>query len=323
MIGATYQVQVIGPAWQGYLPSMGIDDHGRVAGCTYYYGEQTYTRAWTYDPAVGYLLSGGENSTVGGVSPDGTIAGSYFGVPTILDWAGNPTLLFPNISGAFMSVNRNDVCAGYIIDHNDNMTQKAVLYDAAGNWTVLGQPGMAGSAAYGINDNGLVVGHATDDTGVHAFLWNGQMTYLPAPEGYGAIAVGVNNNQTMVGYAIAPDDQFLPMIWTNTPGVTYKIPELPSGYSDALASAVNDKGTVVGSMWAPGGRPHAFVYTPERGILDLNALRWPNVKGYTLVSAGAINSKGQIVGIAELHDNYLAFVATPIGVRPNRGAVDH
>jgi uncharacterized membrane protein len=315
----TYQIKILGPAWQNQLPCMGIDDNNRVAGTSVNNGGgHVDYRAWTYDPSNGFLLSPEQYSTINAVSRDGTLAGSFFGTPTVFDWLGNATMVFPNIPGSFMAVNSHHDLAGYIFDANNNWIQTAVVYDHEGNWVTLRNPNTpmyAGSAAYGINDNGAVVGSAENVLGsATGFLWTGQMTYLPGPDGNSTVAVSINNNNEIVGYTVTPTDQVLPIRWVSTPSTTkYTVMALPTGYDSGFAGAMNGKGSIVGTMWSGQGLNigRAFLWTPSRGLIDLNDLKAPNSRVYNLVSANAINESGSIAGIAEVNGQLRAYLAVP------------
>ena len=90
---------------------------------------------------------------------------------------------------------------------------------ADGQATPLGTlPGSTGARAFGINNDGQVVGAADFD----AFLWkNGQMTALPAlvttSTGIGSSAADINNLGQIVGRSASTTDGFNPhaVIWTH------------------------------------------------------------------------------------------------------------
>ena len=101
------------------------------------------------------------------------------------------------------------------------------------------------------------------------------------------------------------------------PPVTYRLTWVdvdPVG----LGVDMNDSGVMVGYDWnSPDGRPRAFLYTTERGVIDLNTLipaGDPNGDVY-LESASGINNSGQVVGGGSRYENgkrkYVAFRFTP------------
>lgn len=319
--GSAYTIKVLGPAWQNQLPCMGIDMYGRVAGtCEYLDQGAIEHRAWTADAVNGYLVSLTENSSINAVSADGFLVGSAYGAPTTFDWLGNQALLFPNAAGSLMAVNTKHDMAGYIFDPANSWTQTAVLFDRFGNQTIIGTPDLVGSAAYGINEAGTVVGYAMDFMGsCNAFLFNGQMSYLTGPFGNSTVAVGINNGWDVYGYTVTPTDQVLPIRWllSDKPS-TYFIPRLPVGYENGVIEAINDKGVGIGTMWTPGGPQRAFMIRKDGTVVDLNTLKPAAGRLYNLVSANAINANGAITGIAEvrihkdMQPQYVAYVLAPI-----------
>ena len=70
-----------------------------------------------------------------------------------------------------------------------------------------------------------------------------------------------------------------------------------SGESSSRARAINDSGTIVGAFATATG-DHAFVWTRETGMLDLNNVASLN-SGVVLVEAHAINKKGEILAMGE------------------------
>ncbi|MBS1722052.1 MAG: hypothetical protein JSS66_03475 [Armatimonadetes bacterium] len=316
-----YTITVVGPANSSQLPSMGIDDRGRIAGtCEYLENGNVEYRAWTFDPGNGYLLAPAERSTINGVGFDGTLVGSAYGAPTVFDWLGNPLLTFPNGSGSFMAVNRYHDIVGYVFDPMNYWAQTAVILDRNGNWLKIGAPNFTGSAAYGINDLGYVVGYAGTITGeCRAFYYKDGMTFLPGTQGNSDVALNVNNALIAVGYSVTPTDQVLPVSWTLGPNrAQQRTMVLPTGFSNGFATAVNDSGQAVGTMWGSENTfAHAFLTLGDQ-VVDLNDLRAASARVYTLVSANGINAHGQITGLAVVRIHVggpvqtVAYVATPL-----------
>lgn len=318
-----YAVELVGFADTNQLPSLGIDSTGRVAGqCLYVEDGQSLMRAWTYQSANGYLLSPSEYSTINGVSSNGLLVGSSYGSPTVFDWLGNPTTVFPTTSGCFMAANRYHEVAGFVFDPKEGWAQTAVLYDVNGNWVKLEGPEIMSSAAYGINDFGGVVGYACTINGeCRAFYWYGGMEFLPGLTGNSDVATGINNRYVVVGYTVTPTDQVLPVSWSVGPSFSRQVPiDLPLGYTNGFAQAVNDNGQVVGTMWGNGTtESHAFVTMSDGRAVDLNSLKTAGGRNFNLLSANAINARGMITGMAKVKiyaggepPRTMAYVAKPI-----------
>jgi probable HAF family extracellular repeat protein len=150
----------------------------------------------------------------------------------------------------------------------------------------LGTLGGSRSAAYGINNNGDVVGWAfTKDESPHAFLYsNNHMTdlgTLGAPESY---AFGINDSDQIVGSTAgvgdAHDQAFL---YAN--GTMNYLSNLGSG--DSRAYSINANGQIVG--YANGQRGFLYQNGSKTDLGDLGG-RWP--ASFAL----SINDLGQIVG---------------------------
>lgn len=154
------------------------------------------------------------------------------------------------------------------------------------------------------------------------------MTALPPfPGGYNSYATAANNHGQVVGWAEngVQDPtcdpafqvlQFRAAIW-GPDGEMQELPPLP-GDSTSAATAINDKGQVVGISGAcgiaVGGVSAAHAVLWENGIpIDIG-----NLGGHTWNTPTAINEKGTIVGFSlpaseEGTNHYEAFVWTKQG----------
>jgi probable HAF family extracellular repeat protein len=72
--------------------------------------------------------------------------------------------------------------------------------------------------------------------------------------------------------------------------------DLPGGLDFSHALNINDSGHVVGYSAAASMGFHAFIWTGDDGIQDLNTLMDGSGLGWTFEFAHAINNGGQIVG---------------------------
>jgi probable HAF family extracellular repeat protein len=195
--------------------------------------------------------------------------------------------------------------------------QKQIRYTV----TDLGTLGGTFGRAWGINNNGSVVGYATlaGDTALHAFLWRkGVMTDLGTLAGSDtlpySVAFSINDNDEVVGLSetSVPDPQntcgdslvCLPVLWQN--GVITALPTL--GGTNGQASAINNRGQVVGiaqtdktepmcqnpvlkpTVWE-GGQARALPTAPFRDGIVGGA-----------PGPGGNNNRGQVVGITTTCD---------------------
>jgi len=146
------------------------------------------------------------------------------------------------------------------------------------------------SEAAAINDRGDIVGGSSvPDGNRHAFLWrNGHMTDLGALGGGNSGALDVNNRGDVVGYSSLANGATHAVLWRG--GTITDLGTLAGG-DDSLASAVNDRGEVVGwsATASNNGNLHAFRW--RDGVMtDLGT---PD--GFSSV-AYDVNDRGQVVG---------------------------
>jgi probable HAF family extracellular repeat protein len=170
-----------------------------------------------------------------------------------------------------------------------------------------------GSMAYGINNNGVVVGRAFNSDGINRpFIWqsgvmtdmdpiNGNPAYSwEADPGKAGTGYAINNNGYTTGNAktLLGNHAFL---YTGSPSTSIDIypspnaiPQMP-GPENCTGYGINDSGQVVGvhgGADAPVATA-AFLYSSSAGTkIELNSL----IAGATASTAYAINSAGWVVG---------------------------
>ncbi|MBV9743855.1 MAG: hypothetical protein JO099_08830 [Acidobacteriia bacterium] len=186
--------------------------------------------------------------------------------------------------------------------------------------------------AFKINDRGQAAGATGTCTGLtnlgtylyglHATLWqNGSAIDLGnlggvAP-GWGNWAYDINNAGHVVGTSGTSDGSFHAFFWS--PKTLIKdlgtIPANGTVPADAasIALGINEIGDVTGISFPadPNASPRAFLRLHGGTMVDLNSLVPANSSLY-LFSACAINSRGEIVGIAvDGQGNAHGYLATP------------
>ena len=112
-------------------------------------------------------------------------------------------------------------------------------------------PGGSESYAFGINNNGQVVGEAETASGVqHAFLYsNGTMTDLnnliPTPYNYESAATGINDSGQVVGSSVTTGNVNRAFLYSN--GTMTDLGTLPAPFNyESVAGGINASGQVVG-----------------------------------------------------------------------------
>jgi probable HAF family extracellular repeat protein len=189
-------------------------------------------------------------------------------------------------------------------------------------------PTVAGDSdggAYGINDNGQVVGASGSCAPFngnaqnyllesHAVLWeNGTPTDLGSFGGTGGFAgnhaCALNNSGQVVGHSdVTGDTTTLAFLWTRATKMQPLTPLL--GDDASLAININDGGQVVGASFNTSDFVfRAFLW--EDGVMtDLNE-RAPDSTLYLQVAA-SINDGGEIVGVGQTSNGEVhGFLATP------------
>jgi probable HAF family extracellular repeat protein len=276
----------------------GINAHGDVAGLVATSTGNFHAALWRHGAAKDLGTLGGPNSEVQwpGINNHGTVVGfSEAAAISPLGEHWSCSAFFPSITG--------HICRGFVWK-DDHMVAMPTL-------------GGDNSIATEINDRGRVVGWA--ETAVHdptchapqvlqfrAVVWHpasGRMHELrPLPGDSASAATAINDWDQVVGISGACDTAVggisarRAVMWDH--GRVIDIGGL-GGTAWNTAMDINNNGTVVGFADLAGDQNganinfHAFLWTRERGIIDLATL--PND---ALSEAVGINDRDQVVGIS-------------------------
>jgi probable HAF family extracellular repeat protein len=177
----------------------------------------------------------------------------------------------------------------------DSTDYKAFLYER-GQLKNLGTLGNGKlSYAYGINNNGQVVGHShTNESGTtsQAFIYeNETITGIGTLGGSSSGAFDINDQGVIVGTSTtAGPVEIQAFVYEN--GQMTNLGSLDgTGYSEARA--INNNNQIVGNSLSESGNYHAFMY--ENGVMnDLGSIEGDSF-------AFDINMKGQVVGDYRSH----------------------
>lgn len=208
---------------------------------------------------------------------------------------------------------------------------RAFLWSPGDGMRDLGTlPGGTYSLGNGINAVSQVAGYAdcSSCTGSHAFLWygSGMLDLGVLPGGSISFANGLNDFGQVVGYSDSAQSIGEAFLWTPDGGML-NLATLPGGVW-SYAASVNDCGQVVGSsdsamsnhhrFLRQNGRlassaAHAFVWSRDVGMIDLNDRITPAKSGWLLTDARAINLFGEIAGVGTINGHTHAFLLRPLG----------
>ena len=274
----------------------GLNDAGQIVGLGSVWQNGQVTRLPALDPRVSFSGVYAE-----GLNSAGQIVGAAVVVPQ--------NLADPNSLG--------DVQHAFVYA-NGQMTDLGTLNEPPADSNL--QP--SSSIALAINDAGQIVG--ASDTGTntaggytptrHAFVWqNNKMTDLGTLGGFVSAATALNNHNQICGYAETASHEVRATLWQNGQAQDLQIAVQGSRAQGSRALGINDAGQIVGNMVVgvadEAPVTHAFVIINKQAH-DLNKLA-VNGGDWTLNSAVAINSRGQICGTGTYKGQTRAFLLTP------------
>jgi probable HAF family extracellular repeat protein len=176
-----------------------------------------------------------------------------------------------------------------------------------------GGQGMSLSYAFGLNDNGQVVGGSNTGGVTHAFITGANgvgMRDLGTLGGNNSNGMAINASGQVVGWAEydAQGDRHAFITGPDGAGMTdlASFSTLPGNWS--TATGINSAGQVVGQAYTADGLSAAFVTGANGvGMLNLNSVvDLPG--GVVLSSAVAINDAGQIIATGQGHAYLLSAV---------------
>ena len=262
-----------------------------------------------FDPSLGTL---GTGSNANGISNKG------HAVVTVLNSDGS----FTNFTGTpnqTIQLNLGPNALAFAMNRSNAIvgTNNGVAFflPPKGSPQSFSSPAGA-SSAFGINDNGQVVGQYTNATGqTPGFFLNNMMSTaitINSPSGPNVVnAQGVNNFGLIVGFYVGTDGQdhgFMANISSARKGVITGTPiadpAIPAVAGEPGATfvfsqvlAVNDAGIAVGYYGDSTTSQHGFLYNTNTGkytFLDDPAVRFSN--GVEVTQITGITDSGELTG---------------------------
>lgn len=270
---------------QGY----GINASGQVAG----YSETedgSHAFRWTdsngnggvdVDEMIDLGTQGGPSSFARDINDSGQVAGTAQVKPTLL--AYDHAFRWTDSNG------NNQVDSGEMLDPGT----------LSGN---VASP----TNAWGINNNGSMVGQGQNGIQYHAFYWTeaGGIIDLGTFGGSASHAYDVNDAEQVVGLATTASNTRA-FLWEDNspangvadPGEMIDLGSLGGEDGDSHAYGINNQGIIVGDTETTPNEFHAFIYE-DNIMTDLNDLIDP-ASGWFLEEAHAISDNGNIVGLGK------------------------
>lgn len=323
-----------------------INNQGYVTG-TSFTGSQTCAFIYKGDAVVD---AGGIGSRGHGINESGVVVGdSIFRGPiasvsraAILKdgVAIDLGVLKGDLYGRANGINTFEQVVGSSGPMRDSPISRAFVWTAATGMVDIGSLGGQYAQAQAINDAGFITGTAqTADSrligSTHAFLYQlpsagdgfirpmEDLGTLGGPSSYG---MAISSNNLVAGYSMisATDERVHAFLYVD--GKMFDLGAFDGGLKSENGSAalgINESGEVVGYSYIRADDSQAltqvaFVYNSRYnmqrgGMVDLNRLIGDASKEHWLLSANAINDKGQIVASSfEFADNTIhSILLTP------------
>jgi probable HAF family extracellular repeat protein len=225
------------------------------------------------------------------------------------------------------AINTTGQLTGYMTvpAQGQQVTQRAFRY-SSGTITQLPLPtgNYDSSFAYGINDNGKVVGEVYKNASGagHAFLYNGATSAELGDLGGGSSTpLAINNQDQIVGYSANLDGYDRAFLY-NDAAMT-DLGTLGGHYSYALA--INGNNQIAGGSYTDDADSIYHAFLSDGTIMtDLNTQVTSKAADWVLNEAKGINDSGVIVGTGTLSGQRHAFMLRPLapGDATADGSVD-
>jgi len=253
-----------------------INNTGQIVGSSLN-SSKTVNQAILWNSTTTPTILGGQGAGGGAnaINNVGQVVGSITGGQATLWKTTNALTVLGGIGGTFtnaIGINSSGQVVGYSYNPGDVGAQ-AVQWNGTSTPTILGGLGGTISSAAGINNSGQVVGlsYSSGDATEQAVLWNGTSTptVLSGLGGTWSVASAINNSGLAVGYSYnfgVKTGLGRAVMWTlqNGGSVVTDLNTLINpalGFTLEVATAINDKGQIVGYGKNSLGQTDAFELT--------------------------------------------------------------
>jgi probable HAF family extracellular repeat protein len=244
---------------------------------------------------------GANASSAIGLNNKGWVVGGYGGVDVfenpdhsfVLKGTSFKAINYPGaVSTEANAINDSGIIVGYYTDSAGDVHGFQL---SASTYTSIDDPKAAtpyGTAAWGINRIGEIVGGYWDGTKSHGFtLSNGTYDDIDVPGSTYTAAIGINTAGSIVGWYGGTDGNVHGFLYDGS-FTTIDYPGYPANYVEGI----NDKGQLVGGygdgVLAHYVYQHGFLYQNGQ-FTSINVPFGPAA----VTQPGVINNKGAIVGL--------------------------
>lgn len=225
-------------------------------------------------------------------SPLGRITGGTYGVATAVNDASSPLVVGSSDDGTgILKAVSWTVGAG-------QPTAPIVLNPLAGNGY---------SAAYGVNDAGVVVGESEKGLSFVPVFWGAGSTIpteLSLTVGGATFtdgsAYGIDDNGRIVGEIKRADGTLTAVLWSSSGAAPVELATL--GGPSASAYFIAGGGWIVGESETGGGQAHATLWTLDAGGIPSAPVDLGILPGHVASIALGVDGAGRIVGESEQSD---------------------
>ena len=233
---------------------------------------------------------------------------SFFG----FRWTRGKMTPLPSLNkklSAASAINQRGDIAG--VSTSDSAPLIACAWDGGKAHSLPMPRGFSASFAEDINGRGILVGFAVDNSGerARAVRWEARRVgVLQTLGGKNSVAVSLNESGTIGGASNirgGNEREWTAALWQA--GRIRDIGRLP-GAQWGVVNSINRRGEIVGASGAGCGTSRACIWVDEKPH-DLN--NWVDARGWHLLSAAAINDRGQIAGTAIHNDQIHGFILNP------------